>query len=210
MVTTCRFLGGSCIEIISPKDHFIFDPNYFVEPKSGITHVFLSRVYDDQACINKVKEIKENYLKNGEKLRVFGPQSAQEWIEKDFKRIKDKKKIELRDSIIDVYQISCQKTEQCFAYICSIGEVNILISGDLIKSAERLDGFQSNIDYCFLASFKERYDLYLDFLKHVNTKVIFPYAFKPGEGQKAKSLVDFLNQHSIEASFLEIGDEFDF
>lgn len=204
-----RFLGRCCIEIETLQDHFIIDPHYFTPPKKGIKDIFITHGHEDHFDVEKITEIDEKY-KGEEDLTLFGPKNLQKDSELDIEEVKQEKEIELNDATITPFEVKCYKAEQCFAYLITLGDVNILHTADSALFSERLKKLKPNVDYCFVACFEDNFGDYLNFLKDIYPKVTFPYHFNPGEEKQAKKLVEYLNTNTIEASFLEIGGEFEF
>jgi len=208
-----RFLGRSCLELITLKDHFIIDPNYLRPPTKGIEIVFFTHGNMYHFDPNKLKEIQENYFENEddeEELEIYGPDILREKTEFEIKKIKDGKKISFEDTEIAVFEVECERPEQCYSYVFTIGEVRVLHTADSALFSDRLRNFQEKIDYCFISCFEANFKDYLLFLQKINPKVIFPFHFIEGEEEKGKKLVEYLMSNGLESSFLDIGDEFEF
>lgn len=205
-----RFLGRCCIEIQTLQDHFIIDPHYFEPPEQGIEHIFITHAHDDHFDIEKIKEIREKYIEDEKELTIYGPKGLGKQTELEIEDIKQEEEIELNDTIITPYSVECYKAEECYAYLITIGDVNVLHTADSALFSEKLKRLKPKVDYCFVACFEDNFEDYLNFLKDVYPKVTFPYHFDPGEEENAKKLVDYLNENTIEASFLEIGAKFEF
>jgi L-ascorbate metabolism protein UlaG (beta-lactamase superfamily) len=209
-MATCRFLGRSCIEIKGLSDHIIIDPNYTKEPLKGIKSIFITHEHKDHFNIEKINEIREIYATSNEELKIYGPKSIKNEFDLDIERIKDKKKIKLNNFIIKAYKIDCYKTEECYAYIITRGDINVLHTADSANFSDELRKLKGKIDYCFIACFEEYFSDYLNFIKEINPMITFPYHFDPGEEQMAKKLSEFLNENGIEAEYIDIGTEFEF
>lgn len=205
-----RFLGRCCIEVKTLQDHFIIDPHYFEPPEKGIEEIFITHDHDDHFDVEKIAEIKESYLGEEGSLSIYGPKGLQKKTDLKLEFARQEEEIELNDTTITPFEVKCYKADQCFAYLITIGDVNVLHTADSALFSERLKKLKPNVDYCFVACFEDNFEDYLNFLKDVYPKVTFPYHFDPGEEEKAKKLVEYLNDNTIEASFLEIGSEFEF
>jgi len=211
MVVTCRFLGRSCLELITLKEHFIVDPNYLRPPKKGIESVFFTQGNMYHFDPNKIREIQEEYFADEEKeLKIYGPDIIREETDLEIKKVKDGKKISFMDTDVEIFGVECENAQECFSYVFTIGEVRVLHTADSAHFSDRLKTFQEKIDYCFIACEEEHYEDYLMFLQKLNPKVTFPFHFIEGEEEKAKKLVDYLMKNGLESSFLEIEDEFEF
>ncbi len=206
-----RFLGRCCLEIKTLQDHFVIDPHYFEHPMEGIEAIFITHGHDDHFDLEKIKEIKDKYRNKEEDLTIYGSKNLEiEGDDLEIEEIKEEKQIELDNTVITPYRVKCYKAEDCYAYLITFGDINVLHTADSAEFSEKLRKIKQKIDYCFVACFEDNLDDYLDFLKEVHPKVVFPYHFSPGEEESAKKLVEFLNENTIEASFLEIGAEFEF
>ncbi len=209
-MTKCRFLGRSCIEIIGIVDHIIIDPHYSIDPKKGITAVFLTHEHDDHCDLEKIKEINLQFKSSEKEIEIYGPKEIKEKYGLELKKVRKDKIIELEDLRIKPFKIECYKSEVCFAYLVKKGNINLLHTADSSNFSRELKEFGENVDYCFIACFKDNYEDYLEFLKLKNPMITFPYHFDLGEEDKAKDLSKFLNEQGIEAQFIEIGTEFEF
>jgi L-ascorbate metabolism protein UlaG (beta-lactamase superfamily) len=211
MVVTCRFLGRSCLELITLKGHFIIDPNYLLPPTEGISRVFFTQGNMYHFDPQKIKEIQEKYSPEEEEdLEIYGPTILKEETEFDIRKVKDGKTIGFEDTNVEIFGVECKNAEECFSYVFTIGEVRVLHTADSAHFSDRLRNFQEKIDFCFISCEEENFDDYLAFLQKLNPKVTFPYHFIEGEEDRARKLVEYLMNNGLESSFLEIGDEFEF
>src|SRR6056297_1550555 len=168
-----RYCGAACVEIIGNNDHIIIDPVYRIEPDPGITAVFVTHDHSDHVNVKSLKEIEENLVDEDVDLKVYGPKTVkslfkEEGYEKKVHLIKENQTIELEDFVIQSYPIECYKAEECFAYIVSKGDINILHTADSAKFSERLRKTYKNIDFLFIACFEDHFEDYLDFVKAVS------------------------------------------
>ncbi|MBD3254118.1 MAG: hypothetical protein GF383_03455 [Candidatus Lokiarchaeota archaeon] len=210
MINKCRFLGRSCIELITLDDHLIIDPRFFEAPKKGIKQIFLTHEHEDHCDINKISLIREKYTNDENELKIFGPKSIKKEYELDLEIIKKGSKIDLKNTKIEAFEIECYKAEECLAYLISVGDISILHTADAATISDRLKNFSGKVDYCFIACFEEYFDDYLMFLRDLHPLVAIPYHFNPGEEHKAKKLVEFLDDNYIEAKFMKIGEALEF
>ncbi|MFO8018335.1 MAG: hypothetical protein R6U96_06840 [Promethearchaeia archaeon] len=232
MATKIRSLGNACLELIDKDDHLIFNPNYIISPEKGINHLFLTDIDPNHLNLEKINEIKKKFSRRIElneeaededeeaeeeedemelDLIIYGPETVKKETELEIEVLKRNKEIiKLKDFQVEAHQVECFNTEACISYIIRRGDITILFSGNTSKFSKNLRQLNEKIDYCFIPSIEEFFDHYLDFIKEVSPRVIFPHHFKTGEEEKAKNLVKIIREEGFEAQFLEIGDEFEF
>lgn len=206
----CRFLGRSCVEIISLVDHIIIDPHYTIPPEKNISTIFLTHEHEDHADLDKIKEIRTKFSDEEKELVIYSPKIIKDTLNLDIERVKDGKTIELEELIIKPFEVDCYKSEECYAYLIKKGDINLLHTADSAKFSKSLKNIGHQVDYCFISCFKDSYADYLEFLKQLNPLLTFPYHFDPGEEDKAKDFCTFLKENGIESNFIEPGTEFEF
>ena len=192
------------------KDHIIIDPNFTVLPKKGIQKIFLTHEHEDHTNLEKIEEITKNYVNDIKNFEIYGPKSIEKKFNLKVKTIKKDQRIKLQNLIIEPYIIECYKSTECFAYVIIKGDVKLLHTADSHKFSRNLRDLKRQIDFCFIACFKEFFNNYLDFLNELFPQITFPYHFNLGDEGNAKDLVAFLNENGIESKFIEIGTEFEF
>lgn len=228
-MTELRFLGRSCLELISVKDHLIIDPNFVVEPKEGIQRVFITHGHEGYIPEKELKELVSKYgkLREGtterekeeekeeegeeEELIFYGPKELEDHIEYEVKNIKPNKGIKFHELKVTAYKVKCRREdEKCFVYKIRRGEINVLHCSDTFEFSPSLRELKSQIDYCFISCDEDHFKDYIDFIREISPKITFPIYFEPGETESAKKLVEVLNERNLDAKFLETGTEFEF
>ena len=192
------------------KDHIIIDPNFTEVPKKGIQKIFLTHEHEDHTNLEKIEEITRNYVNDKDKLEIYGPKSVKKEFNLNIKIIKKDKRIKLQNLIMEPYPIECYKSRGCFSYVITKGDVKILHTADSNKFSKNLRDLKQQIDFCFIACFKDYFNDYLNFLNELFPKITFPYHFNLGDESDAKNLVNFLNENGIESKYIQIGTEFEF
>jgi L-ascorbate metabolism protein UlaG (beta-lactamase superfamily) len=204
----CRYLGRACIEIITKNDHLIFDPNYVKSPQKGISHIFLTHEHDDHLSPEKIEVIYENLIKNENTIKVYGPISIKNKI--PFVNpiiVKDGSLIEINDGIIEVFSIDCWKSEACVAYLITVDKKRILHTADSANYSDRLRKLEKGIDCCFIATFEDFYQNYLQFIKIIMPKLTIPYHFGPDKKDMGKNTAQFLKKNNVKVKYLDPGEE---
>lgn len=204
----CRFLGRSCIEIITLKDHIIIDPHYSKKPKKGIQKILLTHDHSDHADLDKIIEIRKNFSEPN--LEIYGPKDLCKKLDLDIKGLKSGSSITLDNLTIEAFRVNCYKADNCLAYLIKKGQITLLHTADSAEFSKDLRGLTDRINYLFIACFKEFFNDYLDFVKDITPQITFPFHFNSGEEDSAIALAKFLNEKGYEAEFIEIGSEFEF
>jgi L-ascorbate metabolism protein UlaG (beta-lactamase superfamily) len=207
-MVVCRYLGRACVEIISEKDHIIIDPNYVTPPRKGINKILLTHEHDDHLSLEKVQRIYEDFVEEDNELKIFGPISIKKKIKtlKIFV-IKDESIIKLGDGNIEVFSINCWKSEACVAYLIKVNNKSILHTADSAYYSDRLKKIGKEIDCCFVATFEDYYENYLNFIRTIIPKLTIPYHFGPGKEKMGKNLADFLEKNEVNVKYLDPGKD---
>lgn len=204
----CRYLGRSCVEIISKNDHLIIDPNYVEPPRKGINKVLLTHEHDDHLDPEKIQKIYENLIRKDHEFKIFGPKSTKGkiYFEK-LNIVDDGDIIDLSDGDIEVFSIDCWGSDSCVAYLIIINGKRILHTADSANYSDRLKAIERKIDCCFVACFEDYYKDYLNFIKKVKPKLTIPYHFGPDKKEMGKKLAEYLEINDINVKFLNPGEE---
>jgi L-ascorbate metabolism protein UlaG (beta-lactamase superfamily) len=205
----CRFLGNACLELINEKDHIIIDPVFISQPKKGIQSIFLTHHHPDHVNLEKIREIREIFSKEGEELEIYGPECIHEEFNLDFTLILPGSKVNLNNGYVEVFDNSCWKAEGCAAYLVEIEGKKILHTADSADYSEQLSAIKDVINCCFIACFEDNFNDYLRFLSKINPKTAIPYHFTAEKQENAKKLAEFLKENNINSKFLAIGEEFE-
>jgi L-ascorbate metabolism protein UlaG (beta-lactamase superfamily) len=208
IMAKCRFLGRSCIEIITLKDHIIIDPNYFIPPRKGIEMIFITHEHEDHTNIKKIEEIERKF--GSENLEIVGPKIVGKKINRKIKEVKQGKIIKLKDLKVKTFALNCYKAKQCLAYLIYKGDIQLLHTADAADYSEALKDIKDSINYLFIACFEDYFENYYEFIKEIAPQVVFPYHFDPGEEESAKKLSQYLNERGIDSHFIDIGTDFEF
>lgn len=207
-MTTIRFLGGACVEIIGEEDHLIVDPNYEKAPRKGIGKIFLTHEHGDHVDAEKMDKIKQEYLRQDRQYQIYGPKSTEKKIEPTPNIINGGMKFNLNNGRVDVYKVGCWKAENCLAYLIQIDGKTILHTADSANYSKKLKKLKKPVDLCFTACFEDYYEDYLEFVKKINPKLTLPYHFNSGDEEMAKNLVELYRKNDINTEYQEIGSEF--
>ncbi len=205
-----RFLGNACIEIISKRDHIIFDPVFLSRPIKGIEKAFITHHHSDHFTIENLIELRQDYVLTGKELEVYGPFSLKKEFKTDFTLIQPTSNINLNDGLVRVLENNCWKAEGCVAYLIEINNKKILHTADSATFSNELKSLKDEIDLCFVACFESNFNDYLKFLKKITLKLVIPYHFTTEKEGGAKKLTGFLLDNDINSTFLSIGKEFEF
>jgi len=207
-MVVCRYLGRACVEIITERDHLIIDPNYVESPKKGIEKLLLTHEHDDHLSPEKIRILYEKYVDKDKELKIFGPISTKDKVNiKEVLIIKDESKIEINNGRIEVFKIDCWKSEACVAYLITVDRKRILHTADSAKYSDRLRTIEKGIDCCFIATFENFYQDYLDFIKTIQPKLTIPYHFGPDKKQMGKNTAQFLEDNNVKVKYLDLGEE---
>ncbi|MFX1320485.1 MAG: MBL fold metallo-hydrolase [Promethearchaeota archaeon] len=205
----CRFLGNACLELISEKDHIIIDPVFISQPNKGIESIFLTHHHSDHVNLEKINEIRINFLKEGKELEIYGPECIHDEFNLDFTLILPGSKIDLNNGSVEVFENNCWKAEGCVAYLVEIEGKKILHTADSADYSGELNRIKHEINYCFVACFEDNFYDYLGFLKNLKPNTAIPYHFATEKDESAKKLAEFLKENKINSKFLAIGEEFE-
>ena len=204
----CRYLGRSCVEIITNQDHLIIDPNYVELPKKGIDTLLLTHEHEDHLSPKKIRKIYEKYGDKDKELKIFGPISINDKINiSEIFIVKDESEIGLTNGKVEVFRIDCWKSKACVAYLISVEGKQILHTADSAKYSDRLRTIKNGIDCCFIATFENFYHDYLDFIKTIQPKLTIPYHFGPDKKQMGKNTAQFLEENNVNVKYLDPGEE---
>jgi len=207
-MVVCRYLGRACVEIIADKDHLIIDPNYVESPKKGIDTLLLTHEHDDHLSPKKIRKLYEKYIDKDKDPKIFGPISINEKVNiNEIFIVKDESEIELKNGKIEVFRIECWKSDACVAYLISIDGKQILHTADSANYSERLRTIEKGVDCCFVATFEDYYQDYLDFIKIIKPKLTIPYHFGPDKKQMGKKTAQFLKENNVNVKYLDPGEE---
>ncbi|TXT58670.1 MAG: hypothetical protein BAJALOKI2v1_320020 [Promethearchaeota archaeon] len=224
-MTDLRFLGRSSIQLISTKDNLIIDPNFVVEPKGGIQHVFITHGREGYIPEEKLKELASKYSAQAEKeekgedeeesekeeLIFYGPKKLKDHLQFNVKALKSKKRIKFNELEVTSYEVDCiQEDKTCFAYKITRGEINVLHCSDTYEFSTALRDLKNQVDYCFISCDKDHFEDYIEFVREISPKITFPIYFEPTETENAKKLVEALNEKNLDAKFIDTGTEFEF
>ncbi|MEJ2294248.1 MAG: MBL fold metallo-hydrolase [Candidatus Lokiarchaeota archaeon] len=207
-MVVCRYLGRACVEIISDKDHIIIDPNYVEVPRKGINKILLTHEHDDHLSLEKIQRIYENFVEEDNELKIFAPISIKDKI-KSLKLlvIKDESIIKLGDGNIEVFSINCWNSKACVAYLINVNNKSILHTTDSAYFSDRLKNIGKKVDCCFVATFEDYYEDYLNFIRAILPKLTIPYHFSPGKEKMGKKLAAFLEKNEVNVKYLEPGKD---
>lgn len=227
-MTDLRFLGRSCLELISVKDHIIIDPNFIVEPKKGIQSIFITHGFEEYIPKEKLNELVSKYGKLNEETAeeeekdekeeeemvevvFYGPKELEDHIEYEVEYIKPNKSVKFHELEVKAYKVKCRREdEKCYVYKISRGEINVLHCSDTFEFSPSLRELKTQIDYCFISCDEDHFKDYIEFIREISPKITFPIYFEPGETESAKKLVEVLNERNFDAKFIETGTEFEF
>ncbi len=209
-MTSCRFLGNACVEIISEKDHIILDPVFLTSPQEGIEKIFITHHHSDHISVDKLFEIRQQYAKESSELEIYGPKGIQDEFDIEIVHVDSGSKIKLNDGVVEVLENNCWKAGDCVAFLVTIEGKLILHTADSASFSDQLRGLKDEIDCCFVACFESNFNDYLEFIKKITPKMAIPYHFTVEKIEEAKKLVDFFKKNNIYSEFLSIGQEFEF
>jgi L-ascorbate metabolism protein UlaG (beta-lactamase superfamily) len=204
----CRYLGRSCVEIVTDSDHIIIDPNYVENPRKGINVILLTHEHDDHLSEEKINRINGEFRSKDQELKIFGPISTIDKVSvEEHIIIEDESVIELDNGKIEVFSIDCWKSEACVAYLIDVDDKRILHTADSANYSKRLRTIEKAIDCCFIATFEDFYEDYLNFIKTIEPKLTIPYHFSPDKKEMGKNLATYLEKNDIEVIYLNPGEE---
>ncbi|HEC36965.1 hypothetical protein LCGC14_0943850 [marine sediment metagenome] len=207
-MTSIRFLGNACTEIIGEQDHIIIDPVFLLTPTKGIDSIFLTHHHPDHMNVDIISEIQEKDVKNGAEIPIFGPDSIQEEFSIDLTLIEPGSVVNINNGFVEIFENDCWKAPGCVAYLIVIDNKRILHTADSASFSQNLKEIKDSIDVCFIACFERNFNDYLSFLQTLSPKVTIPYHFNYEKEEEGKKLTEFLNDNGINSKFLSIGLEY--
>ncbi|MBD3352900.1 MAG: hypothetical protein GF364_15565, partial [Candidatus Lokiarchaeota archaeon] len=211
-MTRLRVLGNSCLELVDSSHHIIIDPVYSVNPKKGIDTILITHEHDDHLDMKYINEIKEEYAQSKQELKIYAPKPSQKkmiqagWT--DGIKVIDQDLMILQEDAsfsVEAMKINCYKAKACYSFRLSSGNIHILHTADAVEFTQKLRKYNNSIDYCFISCFEDYFENYLQFVKDLRAKMIYPYHFRKGKNEFAKRLAEFLKKNEINSKFIKIG-----
>ena len=178
-----RWLGNSCVEIIEPR-HFLFDPNFLIEPFSGVEMIFTTHEHVDHFDLQCYKKI------NAPLVAPFS-------VLNDYKIIGIKATPGETIEDVKILENWCWKAKESVSYYFN----GILHTGDSSKFPQ-IDKVKIVFTACFPSLFEE----YLMELRKLSPELVIPFHYNQEKIQDAIDLVEFLQENDINAKIVKVGE----
>lgn len=182
-VMRLRWLGNSCIEILTPR-HFVIDPNYVLKPEEGVEVVFVTHEHQDHFDIDKYSELKAPLVAPQHLLKEFDVEGTPAKVGEEIEGVK-------------VYESWCWGAKESVSYYYN----GLLHPGDSAKFPDAKD-----VKLAFTACFPDFYDDYVLEFKRIKPELVIPFHYSEKKIKNAKGLKERLDEEGIDSKIVETGE----